>query len=204
MGKVDLSKEHPQLLKASDKEPAVVDIPKLQYLMVDGEGAPEQSKDFQPTIHVLYGIVYTLKFTRKKAGQEPDFKIMPLEGLWWMKDDREFDQSRPQDWRWTLMIAVPEFIGNTDVEQAKKQLSTKRPELPVDKLRLESFEEGRVVQTLHIGPYDKEGPTIEKMHRFASDNNLQLGGKHHEIYMGDPRRVPPEKIKTILRHPISV
>lgn len=192
-----------ELLSANAKTPKFVNVPKMQYLMVDGIGDPEHSKDFQDAIQALYSIAYTMKFGRKKRGEESDYKMMPLDGLWWAKDMSSFMKDDRAKWQWTLMLAQPDFITKPEVARAVKDATAKK-ELPLaPKVRLEKWKEGECAQIMHIGPYSKEGPTIQKLHDFIHAQGAELTGKHHEIYMGDPRRAAPDKLKTILRQPVK-
>lgn len=183
-------------------EPEVVDLPPMKVLALDGHGAPA-SEQFQQAIQAMYGCFFTIKFGRKKAGKGPDFSGAPLEGLWWMKDQTDFDQGRPNDWLWTLLLWQPDFIEQADLDKAISELKKKKDNPYLGEVRLEVFYEGKVVQVMYIGPYSNEGPTIKKLHEFAISNGFTLTGKHHEIYMGDPRRAKPDKLKTIIRQPIK-
>jgi hypothetical protein len=201
---VDLRKQFAPLYKASAKEAAIVEVPRLQFLMADGQGDPN-APPFQQAVEALYGLSYTLKFGLKKRGG-PDYTVMALEGLWWAEGvdpAAAFAQGRRDQWKWTLLILQPDFIGPADVETARQELRAKRNPAAIDRVRLESFEEGRCVQIMHIGPYSAEKATIDRLHAFAAEKGLGLRGKHHEIYLGDPRRSAPEKLKTILRHPVA-
>ena len=200
--KFDLSKERKDLYRASAKKPAIIDVPKLKYLMVDGAGYPEKSAEFQPAMEALFSLAYTLKFTLKADGN--DFKVMAPEGIWWMEGDIDFDKSKSDAWRWTLISPVPDFVDAKAFRAARKQLSDKGKGGPsLDKVRLKAWKEGRVVQMLHIGPYSEEEPPIAAMLAFAESGGLKPHGRHHEIYLSDPRRVAPEKLKSILRHPVK-
>jgi hypothetical protein len=200
--KFDLSKEQRDLYRASAKKPAIVEVPKLKYLMIDGAGHPADSAEFQPAMEAMYSTAYTLKFTLKADGQ--DFKVMAPEGIWWMEGDIEFDAARSDDWRWTLISPVPDFVDAKAIRDAKKALAKKGKGGPsLDKVRLKAWKEGTVVQMLHIGPYDREEETIAKMMAFAAQQGFKTHGRHHEIYLSDPRRVAPEKLKTILRQPVK-
>lgn len=191
-------------------EPEIVTIPKTLYVMVDGKGMPENSDgentEFQEAMQILFGIVYTIKFWDKKYPAPPNyakFNMAPLSGLWWMKNGQSFDMAKPDKWQWTVMLRVPEFVTPkyfNDVLDAC--IAQKKSEI-YKKARLEYLDEGTCVQILHIGPYNTEAPNIEKMHAYAIDKGYTLTGKHHELYFGDPRRTAPEKLKTILRQPIS-
>jgi hypothetical protein len=202
--KVDLRKQYASLYKASAKEAALVEVPRLQFLMVDGQGAPA-APPFQQAVEALYGLSYTMKFGLKKRGG-PDYGVMALEGLWWAEGEdptAAFVRGLYDRWRWTALILQPDFISPADLETARQELRAKRPSPAIDLVRLESFEEGRCVQLMHIGPYSAVKETIDRLHAFAAEKGLQIRGKHHEIYLGDPRRSAPEKLKTILRQPVA-
>jgi hypothetical protein len=201
---------------APPRRPVIVDVPEFAFVMVDGQGEPESAESFQASIGALYGVVYTLKFLPKKRPELdwPAWKIMPLEGLWFaegqdgiaMADavDASVDPTDPA-WQWTLMIAVPDFFTRDDVELAKDELRRKDKSSPqLDELRLERFTEGLSVQVMYVGAYDQERETIEAMHAFAREQGYELRGRHHEIYLGDPRRTAPERLKTVLRHPVRL
>jgi hypothetical protein len=206
MEKLDLRKQFKHLYLPSAKQVELVEVPPLQFAMVDGEiepgVLPGLSPAFQEAVQALYGITYTLKFMSKLRAENPiDYKVMALEGLWWV-DEGDFDITRPGDWRWTVMIMQPDHITETMFQEALEQLRKKKPGPGLDKLRLETFEEGLSMQIMHIGPYAEEPATIEKMHAFAAENGYSLRGKHHEIYLGDPRTADPAKLKTGLRQPV--
>jgi hypothetical protein len=201
--KLDFRKVYHHLYSPSAKEAQEVLVPELQFAMVDGEGAPEGSEEFQNAIAALYGVTYTMKFSRKKAGIGPNYSVSPLEGLWWMADGADFDMSRPADWRWTLMIMQPDFITREEFTRTVSQLAIEKRNAFLNRLRLELFDEGKVVQILHIGPYDQEARSLEKLQAYVKAHGYKFRGKHHEIYLGDPRRAKPDKLRTILRHPIS-
>lgn len=203
MAKVDLKKTLRDLYNASAKAPAWVEVGTLHYLMVDGQGDPNTSPPFQEAVQALYGVAFTMKFMCKGDDSVPEWVVMPLEGLWRTEDIRDFDPARKDAWKWTLMIVQPEFVTRTHVEQAVKELREKKNPPALSRLRFEPLEEGACAQLLHVGPYDEEGPTIERLHRFIEENGYALRGKHHEIYMSDPRRTAPERLKTILRQPVS-
>jgi len=207
MKKLDLRKELKHLYNPSAKIVDVVNVPKFIFLMLDGKIGPgetiETSQEFQNAIQALYGASYTLKFTSKLRKKNPiDYPVMALEGLWWTASG-EFDFSKKEDWRWTMMILQPKHITRKMLQGALKQLKEKRDDPSLSKLRLEGFHEGFSMQIMHVGPYSEEPRTIEKMKNFAQENGYSLRGKHHEIYLGDPRRAKPEKLRTVLRHPIE-
>lgn len=212
MTKLDLRKELKYLYAPSAKKVEVVKVPRLQFTMIDGmieKGqGPSTSPQFAEALNALYGISYTLKFMCKLNKTKPiDYPVMALEGLWWIKNG-VFDITKPDNWLYTVMILQPDFITRKMFDEALDQLREKRGDNPIfSKLRLEKFAEGLSMQTMHIGPYATEPATVERMKTFATENGYRdrvgSGGKHHEIYMGDPRRAKPEKLKTILRHPIE-
>lgn len=203
MLKVDLKKELAQLYRPSANEVSLVEVPRMNYLMVDGSGPPEGSAEFQQAVGALYAVAYTLKFRLKKSGERPEFTVMPLEGLWWMEGLEGFDAENSEAWQWTLMIMQPGFVTEEDVRAAVSECQEKKNPRGLERVRFESLSEGTAVQIMHMGPYDQEGPTIEKLHSFAMENGYELSGRHHEIYLGDPRRTEPERLKTIIRHPVS-
>jgi len=183
-------------------EPELIDLPTIQVLSLEGQGAPA-SENFQRAIQAMYGCFFTIKFGRKKAGLGPDYSGAPLEGLWWMKDQTKFDQARPADWLWKLLLWQPDFISQQDLDRARAELKKKKDNPDLGRVKLEKISEGAVVQIMHIGPYSAEAPTIKKLHEFAKNKGFELTGKHHEIYLGDPRRAKPEKLKTIIRQPVK-
>lgn len=212
MKTLDLKKELKHLYEPSAKKIEILDVPRMQFAMIDGaiekgEG-PGTSPGFAEAMNALYGISYTLKFMLKQRKEDPvDYPVMACEGLWWVEDGF-FDINIKDNWYYTLMVLQPEVITPEIFAEGLAKVRKKRGDSPaLGKLRLESFTEGLCVQTLHIGPYASEPATIEKMHAFMADNNLVnlvgLGGKHHEIYMGDPRKAVPEKLKTVLRLPVK-
>ena len=204
--KLDLKKELKHLYAPSATKIDLVDVPTFRYAMVDSElppgQAPTTSPDFQDAMQALYSISFTLKSMSKMRKSDPiDYTVMTLEGLWSTEGDAfDFDDSRP--WRFTLMIMQPGHITPGMYEEALRQLKEKKDNPALAKLRFETFREGLCVQTMQIGPYDQEPATMARMRSFAEENGLQLHGRHHEIYLGDPRRCKPERLRTILRHPV--
>jgi hypothetical protein len=205
---LDLRKEFKQLYAPSAKQVAVVDVPELQFALIDGAieagMEPDNSPAFDVAMTALYGIAYTLKFMSKLRKENPiDYPVMPLEGLWWIEAG-EFDIGRKDNWFWTVMILQPDHITAEMFDEARAQVRKKRGDSPaLARLRLERFHEGLCLQIMHIGPYADEPATVAKMDAFAGAHGYVKRGKHHEIYLGDPRRAAPEKMKTVLRHPIE-
>ncbi len=200
-GKIDLKKELKQLYNPSAKEVSVVDVPAMNFLMVDGEGAPS-SPQYMQSIEALFTVSYTLKFMVKKA-QGVDYAVMPLEGLWWMDNMAEFSTERKDEWKWTSMIMQPQYAKEADVKAAIEQ-ARKKKELPaLDKVRVESFKEGLAAQIFYVGSYSAEGPTVAKIHEYIHKSGHELSGKHHEIYLSNAAKVAPEKLKTIIRQPMK-
>ena len=201
MTKLDLKQQWRELYQASAKQPALVQVPAFNYLTVDGVGDPNTSSDFQRAMEAVYGLAYTLKFAAKAAGA--DFTVMPLEGLWWVEDLAEFSFEARGNWRWTLLLALPDSITAERVEAAREQVARKKASPLLEQIRLERWEEGLAAQVMHVGPYATEPETVERLHAFAAEQGYELRGNHHEIYLGDPRRTAPEKLPTILRHPVA-
>ena len=206
--KLDLRKELKYLYAPSAKKVEIVDVPRFNFAMIDGaieksEG-PSTSPGFAEAMQALYGISYTLKFMSKLRKENPiDYPVMALEGLWWVEDGH-FDIMVKDNWHYTVMMLQPDHITAEMFAEGIEQIRKKRGDsAALSKLRLESFTEGLCVQIMHIGPYATEPATIEKMDAFARENGYRMCNKHHEIYMGDPRRAAPEKLKTVLRHPIE-
>lgn len=207
MDKLDLRKQYRNLYLPSAKQIEVVDVPQFKFVMIDGvvkKGEKvDQSQDFSQAMEVLYGMSYTLKFASKLRKENPiDFTVMALEALWWVAND-DFEFGKPDDWLFTAMMMQPEHITNEMYEQALVQLEKKRPSPALKKLRFETFCEGSSIQVMHLGPYSAEPATIERMKAFMHENGYVRNGKHHEIYLGDPRRAEPAKLKTILRQPVK-
>jgi hypothetical protein len=182
----------------------MVDVPDLQYLMVDGHGDPNTSPAFAAAVEALYPVAYTLKFASKRELGR-DYVVMPLEGQWWARDMDSFTAARDKSrWDWTLMIMQPDWIDRGMFATAVEQVRAKGGPERLDDLRLEALSEGRCVQTLHIGTFDDEADVLARMHdEFIPGNGLRMVGKHHEIYLSDLRRVAPEKQRTILRQPVA-
>jgi hypothetical protein len=217
MTKVDFKIEHKTLYQPKAKEFQIVNVPPLQYLMLDGRGDPNSAQEYQDAIEALYAVSYKIKFMSKKSLGK-DYVVPPLEGLWdspemvfslkdvtdekvWLE---QFKASDRDSWQWTMMILQPNWINQEIFSQASEEVRKGKNPASLDKLRLESHQEGLSVQILHIGPYAAEGSILAELHtKFLPENGYREAGKHHEIYLSDPRRTAPEKLKTILRQPIE-
>ena len=204
MTKVDLKKELKHLYNPSAKDIVTVDVPAMNYLMVDGTGDPNTAREAMDAIEALYPVAYALKFMVKKE-QAIDYGVMPLEGLWWTDDMTQFTPDNKDIWKWTYMIMQPQYVTEEMVQQALEQVAKKKSLPTLSKIRFESLHEGLSAQILHIGPFSEEGPTVQKLHTYIKEKGYTFDGlkqKHHEIYLSDIRRVAPEKMKTVLRQPI--
>lgn len=182
----------------------IVDVPGTQYLVIDGHGDPNTSPAYAAALRALYPVAYKLKFSSKRdLGR--DYVVMPLEGLWWSDDMDSFTASRDKSrWDWTMMIMVPDWTDQQMFDAAIEQAGAEDRPARLSDIRLETLSEGRCVQTLHVGSFDDEVEVLARMHHeFIPDNGLRMTGKHHEIYLSDPRKVAPEKLRTILRQPVS-
>ena len=203
MSKLDLKKELKEFYRASAKKVSILDVPKGTFITMMGRGAPGGSA-YTAALTALYAVAYTLKSKYKAEGR--DFTVMPLEGLWWWDDPNITtiaDAPPREEWNWKSMIRMPDFIADEMVTRVRTEVKEKKGLNEVDNIRLETFREGLSSQIMHIGPYSEEGPTIQKLHTFIKENGYTTRGLHHEIYLSDPRRTPPERWKTIIRQPIK-
>ena len=201
MEKIDYKKELQEFYRASAKRIDVVQVPKMNYLMIDGSGPPA-SQEYTDAVEALYTVAYTLKFMIKKGPANLDYGVLPLEGLWWAEDMSDFENDNKDKWIWTMMIMQPNLVTKTLVNSATQQVNEKK--LPsLAKLKFEAFSEGKSAQTLHIGPFSEEGPTVNRVHSHIWNSGHELSGKHHEIYLTDIRRAAPENWKTIIRQPMT-
>jgi hypothetical protein len=182
----------------------VVDVPPLRYLMVDGHGDPNIADEYRDAVAAIFGVAYRVKFLSKRE-LDRDYVVMPLEGLWWSDDMASFTTQRDKSrWSWTMMSLLPDWIEPEHVERALDSVREKSGSAALESLRFEELSEGRSVQTLHVGSYDDEAPVLDEMHhRFIPGADLRMTGRHHEIYLTDPRRTAPEKLRTILRQPVE-
>jgi hypothetical protein len=195
--------DHTALLRAP-RQPVLVELPEFQFFMIDGMGDPSTSAAYQNAVSALYAISYPLVIGLKREGIT-GLKVSALEGLWWAEDLEAFDPARRQrdSWEWTMMIRQPDEATPERFEAVKVKAATKVGREVVDRVRLERFREGRCAQMMHHGPYADEGPNIALLHEFIRASGLVPAGKHHEIYLSDPRRSAPEKMRTVLRQPVA-
>lgn len=201
MVKTDFKAARKDLYAPSTREFSIVDVPEFLFLMIDGSGNPNTAPRYREAVEALYSLSYAAKFA-SKIGLGRDYVVGPLEGLWWADSREAFTQRAKDDWSWTMMIRQPDWLTDELWDAARHKAAKKQ--LPaLDSVRLESLTEGLAVQIMHIGSYDDEAPTIARMHdEFIPANGLVETTAHHEIYLGDPRRVAPEKLKTVLRQPV--
>lgn len=197
--KLDLKKEYRALYTAKPGAVHTVTPGKLNYLCYSGRGDPNHTPAYAAAVEALFSTAYFLKFDVRKR-TNVNYGVMPLEGLWWSDDLEAFVRGDRSLWLWTMMILQPAFITAADVDRAKAALAAKR-KFDLEQLRFETFDEGPCAQTLHVGPFTAEGPTIAGLHAWIAEQGHHLSGKHHEIYLNDIRRVPSERWKTIIRQP---
>lgn len=202
MQKVDLKKELKHLYRPSAKEVVGVEVPSFRFLMIDGQGDPNTSPEYAAAVEALFSVSYTAKFRVKKGAQGIDYAVMPLEGLWWSDDMSAFAANDRSKWKWTMMIMQPPFVEAATIQASIAEVKRKKALPAVNELRLEDFTEGLCAQTLHIGPFSEEGPTIQRVHDFIGARSA-LAGKHHEVYLSDIRRADPSRWKTIIRQPME-
>lgn len=198
--KRDLKKELKALYSPPATEVREVDVPAMPYLMIDGQGDPNLAKDYQEAVEALFAVAYALKFFLKKE-HGLDYTVMPLEGLWW-SDEGAFDVRRKSALRWTALIAQPEQVTAELFRRVLPEVQKKKPLPALARVHWEVLAEGRCVQIMHVGPYSEEPATIDRLHRHAQAKNYALTGRHHEIYLSDPRKTAPDKVKTVLRQPV--
>jgi hypothetical protein len=204
MSKIDFKKEFKHLYNPTAKEFVLVDVPGMQFLMVDGHGDPNAAKEYTDAVETLYAVAYKLKFLSKKE-LDRDYVVPPLEGLWWAEDMETFTTKRDKSqWDWTMMIMQPDWITKDMLERVIPQVKAAKDPPALEKLCFETYEEGLAIQILHIGSYDDEAPILHRLHyEYMPEHGYDFSGKHHEIYLSDPRKVAPEKLKTVLRQPVK-
>lgn len=201
MVKLDMKTKLRHLYLPSAKDVVLVDVPPMNFAMIDGVGSPNTSKAYVDSLEALFAVSYTLKFAIKKAGLA-DYSVMPPEGLWWTNKAGRFSMDAKDEWKWRSMIMQPDVVSRPRFDKAVAEVREKRNPPALSKMRFARFHEGPSVQIMHIGPYAEEQPTIEKLHDYIVENGYKLTGKHHEIYLGDPRRTAPSRLKTVIRQPV--
>jgi len=196
----DVKKDLKQLYAPKNTDWALLDVPEQRFLALDGRGNPNTAESYKKAVEALYTFAYTIKMAAKQRGE--DFVVGPLEGLWWAADYAAFTVRAKDSWQWTMLIAQPSWIGEDAVEDARETVRRKKKlEAPV---RLEKLHEGRCAQALHVGSYDDEGPLLARLHdEYLAEQGLEPTGLHHEVYLGDPRRVEPARLRTVLRQPVG-
>ena len=199
--RVDLRRELRELYSATTS-PVLVDVPDLPFLMIDGHGDPNTAPAYADAVQALYSVAYAVRFALKKGPAAVDAPVMPLEGQWWTDDMATFSTEDKSNWDWRLMIVLPGQATTEVVEEARARTAEKKGLEAIGRVRFERYAEGPAAQVLHVGPYSAEGPTVAALHAFIAEQGCRLSGKHHEIYLGDPRRAAPEKLRTIVRQPV--
>ncbi|MFE2754646.1 GyrI-like domain-containing protein [Actinosynnema sp. NPDC059335] len=197
----DVKRALKQLYAPKNTDWALVDVPEQRFIAVDGRGDPNTGAEYARALEALYPVAYAIKFASKRAGR--DLVVGPLEGLWWADDPQVFTARAKDSWHWRMLISQPDWITGDLVEEAKEAVAAKKSLPALADVRLEVLREGLSAQVLHIGPYDDEGPVLARLHdEWLAANGLRMAGLHHEVYVGDPRRVEPAKLRTVLRQPV--
>jgi hypothetical protein len=198
--KLDLKTLRKELFSAPHNRFVPIEVPPVSYLMVDGHGDPNRASEYKAAVESLYATAYTIKFLFKADGR--DFVVAPLEGLWSARDPESFIARRKDEWDWTMVIMMPDFVDEGSFQRARARAADKLGAIS-ESLRLETLEEGLCLQALHIGSYDEEGPLLARLHNeIMPAEGYDFAGRHHEIYLGDPRRTQPWKLKTLLRQAV--
>jgi hypothetical protein len=201
-----LQRDSVDRLYRASTTPQLVRVPRLRFLSLDGHGDPNTSPAYTAAVQALYAVSYAAKFMIKKGGGQ-DFKVSPLEGLWWAEDLSAFTTDDKSSWDWTMMIRQPDTVTDEVLGRLAEDVAARKSLPAVRELRLVDFEEGAAAQVLHVGPYGAEAPTIARLHEFLRERGCTFDGhlrKHHEIYLNDPRRAAPDKLRTIIRQPYAV
>ncbi|WP_447007918.1 GyrI-like domain-containing protein [Saccharothrix isguenensis] len=197
----DVKRELKALYAPKNRDWALVDVPPQQFIAVAGRGDPNTAPEYARAVEALYSVAYALKFASKRAGR--DFVVGPLEGLWWSDDPAVFTAREKDSWQWRMLISQPDWITARDVEEAREATSAKKKLPTIAEVRHEELAEGTCAQVLHIGSYDDETPVLAALHNdYLAANDLEMTGLHHEVYIGDPRRTEPAKLRTVLRQPV--
>jgi len=203
MIKIDFKKEYKDVYKPKTNEVSFIEVPKLNYLAIDGKGDPNTSQEYKDSIEALMSVSYKTKFIVKKEHGK-DYVVMPLEGLWWATEGMDnFSVEDKSNWNWKSLIMQPKFVKKEHFKQAKEKVAKKKDLNSLDKIEFIEIDEGLSAQILHIGPFVDEGPTVEKLHNVIKENSYDFNGMHHEVYLSDIRRTKPEKLRTIIRQPVK-
>lgn len=202
MASIDLKKTYREHYSAEAGIPALVEVPARPFLMIDGVGDPNGSEAYRDALAALFPLAYGLRAAVKRATGDA-YTVMPLEGLWWVPDMSRFSVDDKTDWCWTAMISLPDAVTAAMAGEVLPEVTAKKHLAAGDMARVESFGDGRAVQILHVGPYAAEAPTIATLHAFIDDNGYVFAGKHHEIYLTDPSKADPAKMRTIIRQPVA-
>ena len=202
MSSIDLKKKYREHYTARVGKPTLVEVPARPFLMIDGAGDPNTSQEYADAVAALYPIAYGIRAVLKRQTGD-GYTVMPLEGLWWADDMSRFSVDDKSDWKWTMMICLPPPATAEMVGEVMPEVIAKKKLVSGEKVRFEVFEEGSAAQVMHLGPYADEAPTIQLLHEFIAAEGLSLTGKHHEIYLGDPRKTDPAKLRTLIRQPVA-
>lgn len=202
MASIDLKKRLKDQYTAKVGRPAMVTVPARPFLMIDGQGSPGTSAEYTEAVATLYPMAYGVRAAVKSRTGD-GYVVLPLEGLWWADDMGAFRGDRKDEWKWTMMIGLPEVASEEMVAAVMPEVTRKKKLAAGDRVRFEVFDEGECAQVMHLGPYSAEAPTIELLHDFIAEQGRRLHGLHHEIYLGDPRKADPAKLKTIIRQPVT-
>ncbi|HEY8601801.1 MAG TPA: GyrI-like domain-containing protein [Thermomicrobiales bacterium] len=203
MAAIDLRKERKDLYTPPVGAVQLVEVPPMNFLAIDGTGDPNTSQAYAEAVAALYAVAYAVKMRRKREDAANDYVVMPLEGLWWMADGAFYSPDARENWAWTMLIRQPDDVTAEQFAEARDEVAQKKGVPNLSTLRFENQHERRAVQTMHVGPYATEAPTIALLHDSIAAHGYRARGKHHEIYLSDPRRTAPEQLKTILRQPIE-
>jgi hypothetical protein len=186
------------------RDPKMIRLPALKYLMATGRGDPAKGKEFREAVQALYTLIYILKFSGKPGSRQREMPVLPLDGLWWVPGRKGWSGvAQRSSWRWQAMLAVPGFVTEAMLDKTRKVAMAKKPNPALRKVHLKTWKEGLCAQVLHVGPFAAERPTIERLHTFIREQGYRPTGRHHEIYLSDPSRTSPKKLKTILRQPMA-
>ncbi len=200
--KFDYKKVFKEFYSQPAKKVSILKMPKLKYLMINGYGNPNASREYKEAIEVLFSLSYNIKFIIKNSDLKIDYGVMPLESLWWTDNINDFSIDNKSMWKWCSMIMQPDIVTEDYIEKALYEVEKKKKLSSISKVECKDYDEGLVAQTMHVGPYTNEGPTVEKLYNYIKECGYVLSGLHHEIYLNNPRRCLPNNIKTIIRQPI--